>query len=270
MKVFPRTALMLAVALSLAACNQAADDAAPDDAAPATAESAGTATEGMPAIEGLPSEKDRVSYMLGMDIARNLEPIKDEVDPEVVARAMGDVFAGNEPLMTEEQGRQVAQAFQTKMQQRQMEEARALAEKNKTEGDAFLADNAGKEGVQTTESGLQYQVVTQGEGETPDATDTVRVHYVGTLLDGSTFDSSRERGEPAEFRLDQVVPGWSEGVALMPVGSTYKFWIPPALGYGESGVPGAIPPNAVLSFEVELLDIVDQGDAAEEAAPASE
>ncbi|MFC4728530.1 FKBP-type peptidyl-prolyl cis-trans isomerase [Coralloluteibacterium thermophilus] len=263
MKSFPRTALVLATALALAACNRADDAGRP--AGSEAGQDAGAATEGMPEVRGLPSERERVSYMIGIDIARNLEPIKDEVDPAVVARAMDAIFKGETPLMTDEQAQQTAQAFQRKMQERQAAEARALAEENKAEADAFLAENGQKEGVQTTASGLQYQVVTEGSGATPGETDTVRVHYVGTLLDGTTFDSSRDRGEPAEFQLNQVVPGWSEGVALMPVGSTYRFWIPAELGYGERGVPGAIPPNALLVFEVELLDIVES-----QPAPAAE
>lgn len=256
MKSFSRIAVAMAAALALAACGNGDDT--PRTTADGVASDA-PATPGMPEVEGLATERERVSYMVGIDIARSLEPISDEIDTRVVADAMDAVFAGEELLMTDEQAQQTAQAFQARMQESQLREMEALAEGNRAEAEAFLAENAQEEGVETTESGLQYQVVTQGEGATPDPSDTVRVHYVGTLLDGSTFDSSRDRGEPAQFQLDQVVPGWSEGVALMPVGSTYRFWIPAELGYGESGVPGAIPPNALLIFEVELLDIVETG-----------
>jgi FKBP-type peptidyl-prolyl cis-trans isomerase len=144
------------------------------------------------------------------------------------------------------------------MQKRQAE-AKAQAETNKSAGDAFLAENAKKEGVQVTESGLQYQVLEAGDGPRPDTGDVVRVHYQGALLDGTVFDSSIQRGQPADIPVSQVVPGWQEGIALMPVGSKYRLWIPAALAYGEGGTPGGpIPPNSTLVFEVELLEILDQ------------
>src|SRR3546814_5590579 len=138
-----------------------------------------------------------------------------------------------------------------------MAEREAKAKTNASEGKAFLAANASKEGVTTTESGLQYQVLVEGKGPKPTAEDMVKVHYKGELLDGTQFDSSHERGEPAVFALQQVAPGWDEGVQLMPVGSKYKLWIPSELGYGETGTPGGpIPPTATLVFEVELIEIV--------------
>ena len=139
-----------------------------------------------------------------------------------------------------------------------MAEMMAAAQENKAEGEAFLAANAEKPGVEVTESGLQYQVLREGDGPTPEADATVKVHYQGSMLDGETFDSSYERGEPVVFALNQVVPGWQEGIAMMPVGSKYRFWIPSELGYGEAGTPGGpIGPNEVLVFEVELLEIVE-------------
>src|SRR5690606_2959694 len=152
--------------------------------------------------------------------------------------------------------------FSMRMQARQMAEIQESGRKNAEEGEKFLAANAGKPDVQTTASGLQYQVLSEGSGAKPKAGDTVRVHYKGTLLDGETFDDSYARGEPVEFALAQVVPGWQEGLQLMPVGSKYKLWIPGELGYGEQGTPGGpIGPNATLVFEVELLDIVDGREA---------
>ena len=130
------------------------------------------------------------------------------------------------------------------------------AEKNKTEGEAFLAKNKERDGVVTTDSGLQYEVLTRGNGAKPAASNTVRVHYEGTLIDGTVFDSSYEAGKPIEFHLDRVIPGWIEGVQLMNVGSTYRFVIPSELAYGQEGMGGAIPPNATLSFKIELLAIV--------------
>lgn len=252
---FPRTALLAAsLTLALAACQS--DDKA--DASTDTADAA--AMQAAPLeIKGLPTEKDQVSYMIGLDLAKALEQVKDDVDVDVLAKAIKAELDGSTPLMTDEQAAQVAETFGQKLQAKRAAETEAAAEKNKTEGEAFLAENAEKTGVEVTESGLQYEVVEQGEGAKPSVDDIVRVHYKGTLLDGETFDSSYDRGEPAELPLHQVVPGWQEGIVLMPVGSTYRFWIPSDLGYGDVGTPGGpIGPNAVLAFEVELLDIVDE------------
>lgn len=211
------------------------------------------------AIKGLETDKQKNSYMVGLDIAKSLTPIKDEIDFDTLSKAIKTSLDGGTPLMDDTQATQVRAAFMQHLQTKQMAEAQAKAKTNLAEGDAFLATNARKPDVKTTESGLQYQVIKQGEGAKPKASDTVRVHYAGTLLDGTTFDSSIERGEPVEFPLDQVVPGWQEGIQLMTVGSKYKFWIPSKLGYGEQGTPGGpIGPNAVLVFEVELIDIVKQ------------
>ena len=172
--------------------------------------------------------------------------------------AIEATLAGEDPKLTEAQRAQVRQRFAAALQERRAAEMQAKAASNATEGQAFLAANKDKAGVETTASGLQYQVLEAGDGEKPTAEDVVRVHYKGTLLDGTEFDSSYERGEPAMFSLAQVVPGWQEGIALMPVGSKYRLWIPSELAYGEMGTPnGEIGPNATLVFEVELLEIVD-------------
>ena len=261
MKPASRTAVLLAVttlSLAMAAC-QPGDKAADADTT-ATADTAASAEGGLK-IEGLATEKEQVSYMIGRDIARSLEEVKDEIDVETLSKAITAGLAGEKSLMTDEQATQVRETFAQRIQAERIAEMMATAKKNKEEGDAFLAANAEKEGVKTTESGLQYQVITEGKGARPDGDDVVRVHYKGTLLDGETFDSSYERNEPAVFSLQQVVPGWQEGIALMPVGSKYRFWIPSELGYGEKGTPGGpIGPNAVLVFEVELQDIVQPTD----------
>jgi FKBP-type peptidyl-prolyl cis-trans isomerase len=143
------------------------------------------------------------------------------------------------------------------MQAKQIAKMMADAKNNLEAGQKFLAENAKKPGVQTTASGLQYQVVTEGKGAKPKAGDVVRVHYKGSLLDGKVFDSSYDRGQPVVFPIDQVVPGWQEGLQLMPVGSKFKLWVPANLGYGEKGTPGGpIGPNSTLVFDLELLDIV--------------
>jgi len=194
-----------------------------------------------------------------MAMAKQLEATKDDIDVDVIAKAIKTSLAGQKLLLTDEQASQIAQDFAQKMQAKQIAKMMADARTNLAAGEAFFAKNAKVAGVQTTPSGLQYQVITESKGPKPKPTDMVRVNYKGTLLDGKTFDSSYDRGEPATFPLDQVVPGWQEGIALMPVGSKYKFWIPAKLGYGDKGTPGGpIPPNATLVFEVELLDIVKQ------------
>ncbi len=208
------------------------------------------------AVPGLPTEKDRVSYMIGMDIAKTLEPIKGELDVDTVAKAITTSFAGGKPLLNDAQNLAVREAFAKKMQAKQLADQQAAAGKNQQEGDAFLASNGKQPGVKTTASGLQYQVLREGTGPKPKPEDMVKVNYVGTTLDGKKFDSSYDRGQPAEFKLNQVIPGWMEGVELMSVGSKYVLWVPGKLAYGPQGTPGGpIGPNATLKFEVELLSI---------------
>ncbi len=240
-------------ALMLAACNPSQKDAAETAAKP---DAAGK-------IPGLATDKEQVSYMIGMDIGKSLKPMKDEVDLKTLNRAIEDVVKDKKLLLNDEQVAKVMQTFAVKMQAKQQEEmAKKQAEmaaqgkKNVELEKTFLAANGKKPGVITTASGLQYQVITQGAGPKPKVEDRVSVHYAGTLLDGTEFDSSYKRKEPAQFVLGSVVPGWSEALQLMPVGSKYKLWIPSKLGYGEAGTPGGpIPPNSTLVFELELLQI---------------
>lgn len=244
MSLVLRTAVMVA-AIALSTSSQAQTPAAkPVAAHPAVAAPA----PGM-------TEKQRNSYMIGMSVAKSLGQIKDEIDVATLARAIQDSLSGKPLAMTEAQAQQVGAAFNQKMQARMTAVQSQQAAKNLAAGTTFLAANKAKPGVRTTATGLQYQVLRQGAGPHPAATDKVRVHYKGTLLDGSTFDSSYDRNQPAEFALNQVIPGWTEGVALMTVGSKYKLWIPANLGYGANG-PQPIGPNAMLTFEIELLAIV--------------
>lgn len=254
MNRFPRVALVAAfVSLAVAAgCQPQAEKAGEAANKPAAA----SAQQDPDAIPGLATEKERVSYMVGMDLGKSLEPVKDEIDLATMNKALKATLAGEKPLMTDEQAQKVREAFSQKMQAQQIAKMMAEAKENLAKGQAFLAENAKKPGVQTTASGLQYQVLTEGTGPKPKPTDAVRAHYKGMLLDGKEFDSSYARGEPATFMLPQMVPGWQEGIPLMNVGGKYRFWIPANLGYGERGTPGGpIPPNATLVFEVELLDI---------------
>ena len=251
------SALALALATTLVACKPLDKDTGKPVEGAAT-DAATTTETAVPARGGLDTERKQVSYVIGMQIGDSLKGAKDDIDLDTLFKAVRGTLDGKEPLLSQEEAMQVMQAFSMRMQARQMEEFAASGEANAKEGEAFLAANAGKEGVQTTASGLQYQVLSEGSGPKPTAGDTVRVHYRGTLLDGETFDDSYARGEPVEFALAQVVPGWQEGLQLMPVGSKYRLWIPGKLGYGEQGTPGGpIGPNATLVFEVELLDIVN-------------
>ncbi len=207
-----------------------------------------------PAKIELVTNQDKLSYAFGMNIAESLQPMVADIRVEILLRGLQDVLAQREPLMTYEQASAVISEYSDRRRAEGEKERRATGEKNLQDGQAFLAENAKVEGVITTASGLQYQVMQEGTGPKPKVTDRVRVHYKGTLIDGKVFDSSYDRNEPAVFELNRVIRGWVEGVQLMSVGSKYKFFIPSELAYGESGPPG-IGPNAVLVFEVELLGI---------------
>jgi FKBP-type peptidyl-prolyl cis-trans isomerase FkpA len=226
-------------------------------------------TAGSSFAQELKTEKDKVSYMVGMDIGRGVASIKDEIDMNIVIQALQASVKGDKTALTQEEALKIRQDFMTKLQAKRAAEDKAKAETNKKAGEDFLAKNKSKSGVKTTASGLQYEVIKQGTGPKPKDTDTVEVHYTGTLLDGTKFDSSVDRGQPTSFPLKGVIPGWTEGLQLMPVGSKYKFYIPANLAYGENG-PGPIGPNATLQFEVELLKILPPAEAAKPAAAPAE
>lgn len=200
--------------------------------------------------------KDKVGYLVGTDVGRSLAPIKDEIDVPVLLQAMRTRMAAGKLLLTDEEMNGIRDSFSRRMQAKEESRLAGLAQKNAEEGAAFLEKNKGQKGVIATASGLQYMVLRQGTGQRPRPSDRVRVHYHGTLLDGTVFDSSYDRGQPAEFGLSQVIAGWTEGVALMPVGAKYRFWIPASLAYGERGSPPTIGPGATLVFDVELLDVL--------------
>lgn len=198
-----------------------------------------------------PVDREKVGLMLGdRAVGPSLAPLKDDLDLAALMQAIRIAFAGEPPLLAEQEAQATLQAFMAQKRE-------AMVEHNRTEGAAFLAANRGAKGVVTTPSGLQYMVLRPGNGPRPVASSTVRVNYEGKLLDGEVFDSSYQRGQPAEFGLDGVIPGWTEGLVLMPVGSKYRFWIPSELGYGANGAPGGkIGPHATLTFDVELLEIL--------------
>jgi len=198
----------------------------------------------------LKDQKDKVSYSIGMNIGFNLSRQKVDVNADILAAGIKDALAGK-PQLTPDQVKEVMAQFEKDMEAKQKQ----AGEKNKTEGAKFLEDNKKKSDVKTTSSGLQYKVIKEGTGEKPKATDTVSVNYRGTLIDGTEFDSSYKRGQPATFPLNGVIKGWTEGVQLMKTGSKYQFFVPANLAYGERAVSPDIGANATLIFEVELLEI---------------
>jgi FKBP-type peptidyl-prolyl cis-trans isomerase FkpA len=211
-----------------------------------------------PAGTALPDvDRGKVGLLVGSDVGRSLAPIQQELDLPILLQAVRTMLSGGKPLLDEAEAGAVREAFSQRVQAKMEAEAAARARSNQAEGEAFLAANRTAKGVTTTPSGLQYMVLRQGAGARPRPADRVRVNYRGTLLDGTVFDSSYDRGEPADFPLGQVIPGWTEGLGLMPVGAKYRFWIPAKLAYGERGTPGGpIGPNATLLFDVELLEIL--------------
>ena len=211
----------------------------------------------------LETEKDKMSYAIGMDIAANIINMPFEFDKDALMTGFNDILDREAPQLPQEEFISLMQKFQEMMQKEQQkmqeEHQKAAAEAKKVNDAAakeFFAENGKKEGVITTESGLQYTVITEGDGASPKAEDKVKVHYVGTLPDGTTFDSSVERGTPAEFPLNQVIPGWTEALQLMKVGGKNKLFIPAELAYGDRGAGQLIAPGQMLIFEVELLDIL--------------
>ena len=196
------------------------------------------------------TDKAKVSYTIGQQIGKQLKQSGFEIDPAIIAASIGDVLTGKESRLKPEE----MQAAMMKVQQEQSQKAASEGKANKEKGDKFLADNKSKPGIKTTASGLQHEIITEGKGASPKATSTVKVHYKGTLMDGTKFDSSYDRGQPTEFPLNRVIKGWTEGIQLMKVGGKSKFYIPSDLAYGENSPPG-IPSNSVLIFEVELLEI---------------
>lgn len=202
----------------------------------------------------LTTQLDKESYAIGMDIAISLKRNNVETDPDVLARAIKDVVTGQTTQLTDEEAKKLLSDMQKELVAKKQEQSKALAEKNKAEGAAFLAENSKKEGVKTLPSGLQYKVITEGKGKTPGITDTVTVQYTGRLIDGTEFDSSHKRGQAATFALDGVIKGWTEALQLMNVGSKWEIFIPAELAYGDKG-GGPIGPNATLIFDVELISV---------------
>jgi len=203
----------------------------------------------------LKSQKDKISYVIGMDIGSNFKKQSIAIDPDILMRGIKDGLSGGKSLLTEQEVRDVTTAFQKEMVAKQEELNKKLGEKNKKEGEVFLAENKKKEGVKTLPSGLQYKVIKAGTGKKPKLTDTVTTHYRGTLIDGTEFDSSYRRGQPASFPVTGVIPGWTEALQLMEEGAKWQLVVPSNLAYGDRGAGRQIGPNATLIFEVELISI---------------
>lgn len=205
----------------------------------------------------LNTDEQKLGYIIGMDIGKSLREQGTEVDLDTLIEAIRAIYLDEELAMSTEEAATVRQAYVAERQAHQQAKTAATGNANLAEGEKFLAENKVKEGVNTTASGLQYKVLTMVDGAKPAATDTVKVHYRGTLLDGTEFDSSYARNEPISFALNRVIAGWTEGLQLMPIGSKFEFYIAPELAYGAGG-GGPIPPNSTLVFVVELLDIEGQ------------
>lgn len=200
---------------------------------------------------------DKNSYALGMSIAHNmLNSGIQKIEFEDFTAGLKAVLTGSEPAVSFQEAGQLLDKYFAEIEAEQKAQAEAMSAAMREEGEAFLKVNAEKEGVVVLPSGLQYKVITEGSGKKPSATDKVRCHYEGTLLNGMKFDSSYDRNEPAVFGLNQVIPGWTEGVQLMGEGAKYEFYIPYNLAYGAQGAPGAIPPYATLKFIVELIEVL--------------
>ena len=203
----------------------------------------------------LKSDKEVFSYSLGMNLGGNLKRESVEVDTELLVRGFKDGYGGGKTILTEEEARKSIMDFQKAQMAKRAETMKKLSEKNKADGERFLAENAKKEGVKSLQSGLQFKEITPGKGKTPKATDTVTTQYKGTLIDGTEFDSSYKRGEPATFPVSGVIAGWTEALQLMKEGAKWQLFIPPNLAYGERGAGSDIGPNATLIFEVELISV---------------
>ena len=202
----------------------------------------------------LKNQKEKMSYIIGMDIGNNLKKQSIDIDPNILAKGVKDALSGSQPLLTEQEVHETTMAFQKEMMAKQEE----VGKKNKREGETFLAENKKKEGVKTLPSGLQYKVIKAGTGKKPKLTDTVTTHYRGTLINGTEFDSSYRRGQTVSFQVNGVIPGWTEALQLMEEGAKWQLFIPSNLAYGERGAGRDIGPNATLIFEIELLSIQEK------------
>jgi FKBP-type peptidyl-prolyl cis-trans isomerase len=240
-----------------AAKAQPATPAKPKAPAP-KAGAAKTAAARSAATTALKTPKDKFSYALGMNLGASLHKQSVDVDPNMVAQGLRAALAGGKTLLTQDEAQAALMEVQNELRKKQQEKMQVAGEANKKEGEAFLAANKGKEGVVTLPSGLEYKILKEGTGPKPTASDSVVCNYRGTLINGTEFDSSYKRGQPATFPVNGVIKGWTEALQLMPVGSKWQLFVPSSLAYAERGAGGEIGPNATLIFEVELLSIQEK------------
>jgi len=203
----------------------------------------------------LKTQKDKLSYIIGRDMGSNLKNQSVDIDTDIFMKGFKDALSGNKSALSDDEIQAVKTAYKEERMKKHEEEVKKVTEQNKKDGEAFLAENKKKEGVVTLPSGLQYKVIKEGDGQIPKDTDTVTVNYRGTLLDGTEFDSSYKRNEPATFPVNGVIPGWQEALKLMKAGSKWQLIVPAGLAYGEKGAGSVIGPAATLIFEVELLSV---------------
>jgi FKBP-type peptidyl-prolyl cis-trans isomerase FklB len=207
------------------------------------------------------TDKNKVSYGIGVDMGRNFKRLGLDLDLDIIAEGLKDAYAGKKLKIPDNELRNIMSAFQNELKEKQTAAIKNIGEANQKAGEAFLADNAKKTGVVTLPGGLQYKIIKQGDGKVPTESDTVECNYRGTLIDGTEFDSSNRIGKPVQFKVGGVIPGWQEALKLMPAGSKWQLFIPPKLAYGERGAGRDIGPNSTLIFEVELIS-VHSGDVA--------
>ncbi|MGE4559604.1 MAG: FKBP-type peptidyl-prolyl cis-trans isomerase [Desulfobulbus sp.] len=215
---------------------------------------AGTACAADQPME-LQNDEQKLSYAMGLDLGEYFKGLDEKFDLNVLHQGIVDGYNGNKPLLSPADAAAIQQTFAKRQQEKQIKKTVAMVQKNRKAAEEFLKANKTKEGVVETKSGLQYKVIKKGQGAKPVPTDTVKVQYKGSLLDGKEFDSSYKRNEPAVFQVNQVIAGWQEALALMDVGSTFELFIPPDLAYGDRGAPPVIEPGSMLVFQVELLGI---------------
>jgi len=259
---------MAILALGLMACGVRAQQApaktpaASPAKAPAAAPAQTPATQAPAPSSPFKTQKEKVSYAIGMEMGKGVKAQGIDVDPTILEQGLKDALSDADSKMNEAELRQVITALQQDIRQKQRQEEEAKAADNKAKGDAFLAENAKKDGVVALPDGLQYKILTAGQGKKPLESDTVLCNYKGTFLDGTEFDSSAKAGKPVPFEVKNVIPGFKEVLQLMPVGSKWQVFVPPNLAYGERGAGGVIGPNATLIFEVELVSIQDAAPSA--------
>jgi FKBP-type peptidyl-prolyl cis-trans isomerase FklB len=233
----------------------AAQTAAKPAAAPAAQQTAAPTTVALPAIPGFTTDKEKISYAIGVDLGANFKAQNIDINPATLQRGLNDMISGGKLAMTKEQVAATLMAFQKNMMAKQKAVFDAMSAKNLQDGAAFLAANKTKTGVVTTASGLQYKVVTPGKGDAPKDNDTVTVDYQGTFINGQVFDSSYKRGKPVTFPVSEVIPGWTEALKLMQPGEVVEIYVPANLAYGERGMGNVIGPNQTLVFKIHLISV---------------